>query len=377
MQQVIQSFIDIRTILNDISDGSINLKPPYQRDFIWNDKNQYKFIDSIFNNYFIPPFIFNNNSNSNYELDCVDGQQRLSTIANFYGLTYYKDNSSNIDIKIGNGDILNVPKCYFPIKYHDILEDKSYNYNTLPTCLKKIFNKKILIRVDLINHTDIQIYETFRRIQLGIQAEPEDRIKALLEYPIIYVIKKSNVFFNIQNELFKKENNRKKNKPITKSKNKNKFFIFGLDLIFILKNNNFDIFDYNSNNSKLELLEQNIKSDDAVENYNIKTDSLNNKINIYNKLCNKYFHFMKIFIKFINKHKNIKSNFDDIDCFIIIYIFNNISINLIDIIKFYYDNYSIKKKHFINKKFKSIKFKLLSEELINKLSPSVEEINEK
>lgn len=71
----------IRDLIDKFKDGIINLKPPYQRNFIWTPSEQKDLIDSINSNYPLPSlFLF---ENSNGILDVVDGQQRTRTIIRF------------------------------------------------------------------------------------------------------------------------------------------------------------------------------------------------------------------------------------------------------------------------------------------------------
>lgn len=46
----------IRELLNLIESKSINLRPPYQRNFIWSPKDQRLLIDSIHKGYPLPNF---------------------------------------------------------------------------------------------------------------------------------------------------------------------------------------------------------------------------------------------------------------------------------------------------------------------------------
>lgn len=82
----------IRDLLNLIERKSINLRPPYQRNFIWTPKDQRLLIDSIHKGYPLPNFFVLINEDGKYEM--VDGQQRATTIYKYYK-NEFKDNNNN------------------------------------------------------------------------------------------------------------------------------------------------------------------------------------------------------------------------------------------------------------------------------------------
>lgn len=61
-----------------IDENKINLRPPYQRNFIWSTKDQKLLIESIKKGYPLPNFFIHDNGNNTYEM--IDGQQRAITI---------------------------------------------------------------------------------------------------------------------------------------------------------------------------------------------------------------------------------------------------------------------------------------------------------
>ena len=79
----------IRDLISLIESKSINLRPPYQRNFIWTPKDQRLLIDSIYKGYPLPNFFILKNENGKYEM--VDGQQRATTIYKYYH-NEFKDN---------------------------------------------------------------------------------------------------------------------------------------------------------------------------------------------------------------------------------------------------------------------------------------------
>ncbi len=72
----------VRSLCDQIDDGTISLSPSYQRKFIANDEFVSKLIESIIINVPIPPCYLS--QNEDYEFDVIDGQQRLGSIYNFF-----------------------------------------------------------------------------------------------------------------------------------------------------------------------------------------------------------------------------------------------------------------------------------------------------
>lgn len=90
----------IGELINLIESQKINLRPPYQRNFIWSSKDQKLLIDSIRKGYPLPNFFILKNKDNTFEM--VDGQQRAITIYKFIknefrdsSKRYYKDYNEN------------------------------------------------------------------------------------------------------------------------------------------------------------------------------------------------------------------------------------------------------------------------------------------
>lgn len=71
---------------NDINEaGRLNMKPSYQRNIVWTDRQKSYLIDSVLNGYPIPEIYIqeeiDENGNSNYII--VDGQQRMRAVLEF------------------------------------------------------------------------------------------------------------------------------------------------------------------------------------------------------------------------------------------------------------------------------------------------------
>lgn len=66
----------------------LEMNADYQRDYVWDTKDKYNLIDSIFNNIDIGKFVFIhlewNEHPKNYLYEVLDGKQRVNTITEFY-----------------------------------------------------------------------------------------------------------------------------------------------------------------------------------------------------------------------------------------------------------------------------------------------------
>lgn len=90
----------IKQLITLIDSNSINLRPSYQRNFIWSTKDQKLLIESLHKGYPLPNFFILKNKSGCYEM--VDGQQRAITIHKFVNnefmdlhKKYYRDYNLN------------------------------------------------------------------------------------------------------------------------------------------------------------------------------------------------------------------------------------------------------------------------------------------
>lgn len=97
--------LSINSLYELIKDGKLDLRPPYQRNFIWSRKDQQLLIDSIEKGYPLPSFFLYKKPDGIFEM--VDGQQRAESICRFL-----------------RGDITDKNKQYFS----NINQDKFLSY---------------------------------------------------------------------------------------------------------------------------------------------------------------------------------------------------------------------------------------------------------
>ena len=76
----------LREVVDQINDRDIDLSPDFQRDYVWNNQQKIRLIESILLGIPLPAFYFNQESDGSFQI--VDGVQRLSTISSFMNNGY-------------------------------------------------------------------------------------------------------------------------------------------------------------------------------------------------------------------------------------------------------------------------------------------------
>jgi hypothetical protein len=176
-----------------LRDETVNLTPPYQREFAWDSKKQDLFIDSIMNNFIIPPIILIKlNDKKGYRYECMDGQHRLSVLKNFIeGRSINPDDCHYIRFN-KTEDEKKVSVFYEKKKRLDKLKDKRY----MTEKEKNVFNEKKIIVIKITNYDPklIDLFgtiknEMFLRLQKGEKASGNDVMRNC-KHPLIIEMKK-------------------------------------------------------------------------------------------------------------------------------------------------------------------------------------------
>lgn len=176
-----------------LKDETVNLTPSYQREFSWDSKKQDLFIDSIMNNFIIPPIILIKlNDKKGYRYECMDGQHRLTVLKNFIeGRAINPDDPHYIRFNKTEDD-KKVAVYYEKKKRLDKLKDKRY----MTEKEKNIFNEKKIIVIKITNYDPklIDLFgtiknEMFLRLQKGEKASGTDVMRNC-ENPLIIEMKK-------------------------------------------------------------------------------------------------------------------------------------------------------------------------------------------
>jgi len=132
-------------------------KPQYQRSSVWNEKRKKLLIDSIFEDFDIPKFYFNQlNNNQFFDYEVADGQQRLRAIYEFYNNTYSATKASTESNSFEN------------VFFRDLNID-----------LQNKFLNTILTITTLQNVTTEKVREIFSRLQMGVSLNQAELRKAI------------------------------------------------------------------------------------------------------------------------------------------------------------------------------------------------------
>ncbi|RGB40176.1 hypothetical protein C1646_753657 [Rhizophagus diaphanus] len=145
-----------------LQNGMIDLNPDYQRDIVWSDKRQSYLIDSLFNNFYVPPVIFSCKMLDNKRIMrvCIDGKQRLTSIRKF------------IDNEIPH---LNPSDGCANKRYYKNLNNRYY----LTEAEREKFECIELFCVEYYDLTFQQEQEIFSRVQLGVALTPAEKLQAI------------------------------------------------------------------------------------------------------------------------------------------------------------------------------------------------------
>ncbi|SLM40519.1 Domain of unknown function DUF262 [Lasallia pustulata] len=162
--------------LNELLKGPyLDLAPQYQRDVVWPIARMSKLIDSLMENFYIPPVIFNTkrivdrNGVERYKRTCVDGKQRLTSIKKFMG--------GNIPCHDRKGN-----SWYFCVETDAEGRplERAPKRKVLPKSVKDHFAKKSLLCCEYMDLSETQEREIFQRVQLGIPLTKAEAFRATM-----------------------------------------------------------------------------------------------------------------------------------------------------------------------------------------------------
>ncbi|KAI9701288.1 MAG: hypothetical protein M1836_001958 [Candelina mexicana] len=162
----------LESILNLINGPYLDLDPDYQRDVVWADTRMSALIDSLIENYYVPPVIFNieiirseQDNRTRYKRTCVDGKQRLSSVKAFM--------EGKIPCHDKNGN-----KWFYTEK----VDAEGYPVRSsrliLPEIAKEQFRKKELVCYEFNQLSHEQEEDLFQRVQKGMQLSPAEKFRA-------------------------------------------------------------------------------------------------------------------------------------------------------------------------------------------------------
>lgn len=159
------SFSEVRScaeLARLAEENTLNVKPKYQREFVWSDAEQTKFVDSLMKRMPIPSLCFSVDSQTG-KMEAIDGLQRVSTIVRFLSEDSWKLSSiEDIEPKISG-------KKVFEIKEKNPEMYRHFQNVTIPVTF---------LRCDLNNkfHSEY-IFTIFRRLNAGGQRLKNQEIR--------------------------------------------------------------------------------------------------------------------------------------------------------------------------------------------------------
>lgn len=254
----------VNSLIEQIKNREIILKPSFQRGYVWSNRMASKLIESIILNVPIPPCFLA--QNEEFELDVVDGQQRLETIrryignefnlsglevlSNFNGLRFHKlpnrtqrqikthtvrcitiSNKSHHDVRFDIFERLNsnmsslnaqeLRNCIYRGKFNDMLRELAEDHEWLSvlgtkTADKRMRGEEIILRFFAYQLNGLDSYRTPLKYWLNVAAHKgknlsEDEISEYRTSWQTMLTSTKRLFEN--NECFRRPNS----KPINKA----------------------------------------------------------------------------------------------------------------------------------------------------------------
>jgi hypothetical protein len=133
-------------------DGELEIKPPYQRNPVWADRQRSSFIESILLSLPIPEVFIQESTTSEGDAQfyVVDGQQRIRTILLFLGAEGDPDLEEHNSFAL---DKLDAQSRWAGLTFNDLSEDEA----------RAFFRYRVAVRV-LETDSDDEIRDMFRRL---------------------------------------------------------------------------------------------------------------------------------------------------------------------------------------------------------------------
>jgi hypothetical protein len=146
---------DISSIYQRIKRGSIDLRPDFQRDMVWNKAKKQGLIDTILRDWKFPPVFFVVTGNDEM-MEVLDGQQRLSAIVEFL------ENEFAIDGSIEPHDT-------------EIQKLNGLRFGQLPDRVRFRIEQYSIRIHELYDYQEGEPYELFFRLNQGVTLTPAEK----------------------------------------------------------------------------------------------------------------------------------------------------------------------------------------------------------
>ncbi|OLL24981.1 hypothetical protein NEOLI_003471 [Neolecta irregularis DAH-3] len=177
----------IRHLYDLMIDSKIELDPEYQRDVVWDPKRMAGLINSLFNNFYIPPLIFStsalvrDNDLTQAEIFrvCVDGKQRLTTLRRDSWMEMYAFRRSLLTL--------------LKRKWYYVNTSGSKACHVLDEKIRKEFDQYHILCIEYRRLSRSQEEDLFGRVQMGIPLTPAEKLSASTSpyHKLIHEIKKN------------------------------------------------------------------------------------------------------------------------------------------------------------------------------------------
>ncbi|KAI4695092.1 uncharacterized protein J4E84_001717 [Alternaria hordeiaustralica] len=153
------------SLIKELESGAIDVDPEYQREVVWTADRMTGLINSLMENYYIPPIILNKkriNVTDGIPRDvlvCVDGKQRLSSVRAFVkGMIPCHDHKGE--------------------KWWFCETPSNKRKKVLPSDIQKSFLEKDFVAFQFAELTPVQEEDLFARVQMGVQLTLAERMRA-------------------------------------------------------------------------------------------------------------------------------------------------------------------------------------------------------
>ena len=166
----------------------MNINPDYQRDVVWSESRMIHLIDSLFNNYYVPPLIFKvvsglkpGTTERRRWRTCIDGKQRLIAIRKFF-----------------EGEIPYIDRKRQRWYYCELPNSTSRTTKRLlPENEKEFINNVQIVNIEFETLTEEQEEDMFQRVQLGVPLTVAEKLSALSGQIVMFINDIRSAYTNI------------------------------------------------------------------------------------------------------------------------------------------------------------------------------------
>lgn len=158
--------ISFNELVDMYRQGELNIRPEFQRLFLWSYGAQSRFVESLLLEMPVPPIYVLEEEDGRYVL--IDGLQRISSYLHFRG----ELDADHTDPKIQRGDFLQLSECDVVPELNGLVFDQ------LPTALQ-IRLKRAFVRVEVVrkgSDTNLK-YHMFKRLNVGGRLLSEQQVR--------------------------------------------------------------------------------------------------------------------------------------------------------------------------------------------------------